>query len=139
MAKNRWKINFKPIYRMLSYLDDNVEQATIDAIKAGGEIVHEDFAKFFEEGSGRYAGHHQSGLARKALKRGKFNNTFGNIAYKVGFDYKKPHGLVVIFFEKGSPTLTPSPIKIITRARNDKRIIPAMEKEIQKYIEESKR
>lgn len=139
MAKNRWKINFKPIYRMLLSLEDNAEKAAEDAIKAGGEIVYEDFAKFFEEGSGRWAGHHQSGLARQALKRGEFKNTFGNIAYKVGFDYKEPHGLVVIFFEKGSPTLTPSPIKIITKARNDKRIIPTMEKEIQKYIEDAKR
>ena len=140
MARSSWKINFKPVYSMLMDLDKNVVEAAEDAVKAAGEIVHEDFATFFEEkGSGRWAGHHQTGLARQALKRGEFKNINGNIAYKVGFDYKKPHGLVVIFFEKGSPSLTPSPIKIITKAKNDKRIIPAMEKEIQKYIEDSKR
>ena len=140
MARSNWKINFKPVYNMLMSLDKNVVEAAEDAVKAGGEIVHEDFATFFEkDGSGRWAGHYQTGQARAALKRGEFKNINGNIAYKVGFDYKKPHGLVVIFFEKGSPSLTPSPIKIITKAKNDKRIIPAMEKEIQKYIEDAKR
>jgi len=136
---SRWKINLKPVYNLLMDMERNAEEAAEDAVKAGGEIVHEDFAKFFEEGSGRWAGHHQTGKARAALRRGDFRSLNGNIAYKVGFDYKEPHGLVVIFFEKGSPTLTPSPIKIITKARNDKRIIPAMEKEIKKYIEDSKR
>lgn len=141
MARSRWKINYKPIYSLMMSLKDNIEEAAEEAVLAGGAITHEDFATFFEEGSGRFAGHYQTGKAREALADlGEgLQNFDGNIMYKVGFNYKKPHGLVVIFFERGSPTLTPSPIKIITKARNDKRIIPEMERVFKKYINESKR
>lgn len=136
-SRSRWKVNYKPIYHLMGSLERNIAQAAEEATKAGGEIVHENFSTFFgKEGSGRWAGHHQTGKALAALGE-DFENFNGNIMYKVGFDYKKPHGLAVIFFEKGSPTLTPSPIKIITKAKNDKRIIPAMEEVFEKYIKES--
>lgn len=138
MARSRWKVNYKPIYHLMMAVNTNIEKAAEEAAKVGGEIVHENFAKFFEEGgSGRWEGHHQTGLARQALVS-DFKNYKGNVMYKVGFTWKKPHGLVVIFFERGSPTLTPSPIKIITHAKNDKRIIPAMEEVFKKYIDKSK-
>jgi hypothetical protein len=138
-SRSRWKVNYKPIYHLMGSLERNITQAAEEATKAGGAIVHEDFHGFFSksESAGRWTGHYQTGKALAALGE-DFENFNGNIMYKVGFDYKKPHGLAVIFFEKGSPTLTPSPIKIITKARNDKRIIPAMEEVFKKYIEESK-
>ena len=141
MARNRWKINYKPIYDLMLSLEDNIAEAAEEAVLTGGAISQEIFENFFEEGSGRWAGHVQSGLARKALANlGEgLINIDGKIMYKVGFYYKKPHGLAVLFFEKGSPTLQPSPIKIISKAKNDKRIIPAMEAVFKKYVEESKK
>lgn len=138
--RSSWKINYKPVYDLIKSLKSNISEAAEETVLAGASIVHEDFAEFFEEGSGRWSGHHISGLARQSLKDlgDGLVNMDGNIMYKVGFDYKKPHGLAVIFFEKGSPTITPSPVKIITHARNDKRIIPEMEKVLKKYIEDSK-
>ena len=138
MARNKWKINFKPIYMLMMNLENNIEQAAEDAAKIAGEIVHENFEAFFSEGAkSKYTGHYQTGLAKEALKE-DFKSLHGKIMYKVGFDYTKPHGLVVIFFEKGSPTIQPK-IRIISKAKNDKRIVPAMKEIFEQYLEESKK
>jgi len=133
MARNRWKVNLKPIWNMLNNLDTNIEEAAEAIAKKGGEPVREDFEKFFSKGEkSKWSGHHVTGLTKEAIQE-EMTNIQGKMSYKVGFNWKEPHGLVPIFFERGSPTITPK-IKILTKARNDKRIVPAMEKETEKWL-----
>lgn len=136
MARNRWKVNLKPIWNTLNNLDSNIEEAAEAIARKGGNPVKEDFGKFFGTGAKtKWTGHHITGLTKEAMTD-EMQNIDGNIKYKVGFDWHKPHGLVPIFFERGSPTIQPK-IKILTKARNDKRIVPAMEDEAKKWLEKS--
>lgn len=125
MAKKALEFDFKKAFQMIEILESDKEKAVTEAIEASSKIIQKDLASFAESKK-------VTGKFRKALKENpQVEKKGGRIEMRLGFDINKPHGIVAIFFNKGTPSMPKT--GFIDKAFKNKKAKEAMNHVLSEY------